>query len=46
LSEKVLSNGRVVVVSHQEDVCGEFGSRYRLSKDDDGYVRVERYATG
>ncbi|MCA1628047.1 MAG: SMC family ATPase [Acidobacteria bacterium] len=46
LSEEVLSNGRVVVVSHQEDVCGEFGSRYRLSRDDDGYVRAERYATG
>lgn len=46
LSEEVLSNGRVVVVSHQEDVCGEFGSRYRLSKDDAGYVRAERYATG
>ncbi len=36
LSEDVLQGGRVVVVSHQEDVCEEFGSRYRISKDASG----------
>lgn len=42
LSEEVLRGGRVVVVSHLDDVRGDFGSRYRISKDRDGYVEVER----
>lgn len=42
LSEDVLQNGRVVVVSHQEDVCEEFGSRYRISKDANGALQVQR----
>jgi exonuclease SbcC len=41
LSEEVLRGGRVVVVSHLDDVRGDFGSRYRISKDRDGYVEVE-----
>lgn len=44
LSDDALSGGRVVVVSHQEDVCGDFGNRYRVSKDADGYVQAERNA--
>jgi hypothetical protein len=42
LSEEVLEGGRVIVVSHQEDVCEEFGSRYYIYKDADGVARVER----
>lgn len=42
LSEEVLRGGRVVIVSHLDDVRGDFGSRYRISKDRDGYVEVER----
>jgi exonuclease SbcC len=41
LSEEVLQGGRVIVVSHQEDVWEEFGSRYRVSKDGDGSTQVE-----
>jgi exonuclease SbcC len=41
LSEDVLKGGRVIVVSHQEDVCEEFGSRYRISKEANGYTRIE-----
>jgi DNA repair protein SbcC/Rad50 len=40
LSEEVLSGGRVIVVSHQEDVCDRFGSRYRIEKEADGYIKV------
>jgi DNA repair exonuclease SbcCD ATPase subunit len=43
LSEDVLQGGRVIVVSHQEDVCEEFGSRYRISKDESGTVQIERH---
>ena len=42
LSEKVLLGGRVVIVSHLDDVRDFFGSRYRISKDAAGCVRVER----
>lgn len=42
LSDDALSGGRVVVVSHQEDVCGDFGNRYRISKDANNYVQIER----
>ncbi len=41
LSEEILGGGRVVVVSHQEDVKEEFGDRYRISKDSDGSTQVE-----
>jgi exonuclease SbcC len=44
LSDDALSGGRVVVVSHQEDVCGDFSNRYRVSKDADGYVQIDRHA--
>jgi exonuclease SbcC len=42
LSEEVLRGGIVLVVSHQEDVRDEFGSRYRIYKDVGGSVQVER----
>jgi DNA repair exonuclease SbcCD ATPase subunit len=42
LSQEVLGGGRVVVVSHLDDVRDDFGSRYRISKDTAGYVQVER----
>ncbi len=44
LSEEVLQGGRVIVVSHQEDICEEFGSRYRISKQEDGMVSIQRTA--
>jgi exonuclease SbcC len=43
LSEEVLQGGRIIIVSHQDDVCGEFDFRYELSRDKDGYARVQRY---
>jgi exonuclease SbcC len=42
LSQDVLRGGRVVVVSHLDDVRDFFGSRYRISKDPASCVRVER----
>ncbi len=42
LSEQVLKGGRVIVVSHQDDVCDEFGSRIRLNREGSGGVSVER----
>lgn len=41
LSGEVLDGGRVIVVSHQEDVKEEFGRRYRISKNRDGATEVE-----
>ncbi len=41
LSKDVLKGGRVIVVSHQEDVCEEFESRYRISKKSNGNAKVE-----
>ncbi len=41
LSEEVLCGGRVIVVSHQEDVCEEFANRYHVFEDSNGSVRVE-----
>lgn len=41
LSEEVLQGGRVIVVSHQEDVWEEFGSRYRVSRGADGLTQIE-----
>jgi len=46
LSEKTLRGGRVVVVSHLDDVRGDFGSRYRISKDSEGYIQAERNGQG
>ena len=43
LSEDVLQGGRIIVVSHQEDVCEEFGSRYHISRDQNGNVLVESH---
>ncbi len=41
LSEHELRGGRIIVVSHQDDVCDAFGHRLRLSRDAGGYARVE-----
>lgn len=38
LSTQLLDNGRVIVVSHQEDVCHRFDARYHLQRDDAGLV--------
>ncbi len=40
LSDDVLHGGRVVVVSHEDDVIQEFGSRYHITKDTDGATMV------
>ena len=41
LSEEVLQGGRVIVVSHQNDVCEEFASRYHVFEDTDGTVQLQ-----
>ena len=41
LSEHELKGGRIIVVSHQDDVKDAFGHRYQLSRDALGYARVE-----
>ena len=42
LSSEVLYGGRIIVVSHQEDVHDEFGSRrYHITKDAGGYVHIK-----
>lgn len=41
LSEHELRNGRIIVVSHQDDVCEAFSHRLRLSRDGQGYAQVE-----
>ncbi len=41
LSEEILHGGRVIIVSHQEDVCWEFANRYHISKSLDGLIEVE-----
>ena len=43
LSDEVLNGGRVVIVSHEEDICEEFAHRLRISKNAEGFVSVERY---
>lgn len=43
LSE-ILQNGRVIIVSHQDDVQENFANRYRLSKTDQGFTSVETSA--
>jgi DNA repair exonuclease SbcCD ATPase subunit len=46
LSEEVLRGGRVVIVSHLDDVRSDFGSRYRISKDSEGYIQIEQNGQG
>lgn len=41
VSSVVLRGGRIVIVSHQDDVCEEFRHRYRITKDGGGYVNIE-----
>lgn len=43
LSRDVLQGGRVIVVSHQDDVKEKFGNRFLLHKTDDGLTNVELY---
>ena len=40
LSNEVLENGRVIVVSHQNDVQENFSHRYLLTKKDNGLIQV------
>jgi DNA repair protein SbcC/Rad50 len=42
LSADALQRGRIIVVSHQDDVCESFPNRYRLERNPEGYVKVER----
>jgi exonuclease SbcC len=42
LSAEALQRGRIIVVSHQDDVCESFPNRYRLERNPEGYVKVER----
>lgn len=37
----IFQNGRVIIVSHQDDVQENFANRYRLSKTDEGFTNVE-----
>jgi DNA repair exonuclease SbcCD ATPase subunit len=41
LSEEVLQGGRVIVVSHQNDVCEEFANRYHVFENNDGTVQLQ-----
>ena len=41
LSRHELKGGRIIVVSHQDDVRESFDYRYLLSRDADGYAKVE-----
>lgn len=43
LSEEILQGGRVIIVSHQNDVCEGFDSRYYVYRDDNHYAQVEQY---
>ena len=43
LSEDILQGGRVIVVSHQNDVCESFDSRYHIYRDEDNHAQVEKY---
>lgn len=40
LSDEVLQDGRVIVVSHQDNVKEKFNRRYHLEKDEKGFVKV------
>lgn len=37
----IFQNGRVIIVSHQDDVQENFANRYRLTKNDEGFTSVE-----
>ena len=39
----ILQNGRVIIVSHQEDddVQKNFANRFRLDKNDEGFIKVQ-----
>jgi DNA repair exonuclease SbcCD ATPase subunit len=41
LSDEILQGGRVIVVSHQEDVKEKFSHRYLLTKSSEGFVHVQ-----
>ncbi len=41
VSNVILRGGRIVIVSHQDDVCEDFTHRYRITKDGRGYVSIE-----
>lgn len=43
LSEQVLRGGRIIIVSHQDDVCSEFDFRYQISRDTSGYAQALRF---
>ncbi len=42
LSTDILQGGCVIAVSHQDDVCEAFMNRYRLGKDEQGFIEVRR----
>jgi exonuclease SbcC len=37
----IFLNGRIIIVSHQDDVQENFANRYRLSKSNEGFTSVE-----
>lgn len=37
----IFHNGRIIIVSHQDDVQENFANRFRLSKSDAGFTNVE-----
>lgn len=43
LSADVFGGGRVIVVSHQEDVCENFPQRYSIARDEAGIVSATRF---
>lgn len=45
LSADVFGGGRVIVVSHQEDVCDDFPQRYAIARDKEGLVSATRFPT-
>lgn len=45
LSADVFGGGRVIVVSHQEDVCDDFPQRYAIARDENGIVSATRFPT-
>lgn len=45
LSADVFGGGRVIVVSHQDDVCDDFPQRYAIARDENGIVSATRFPT-
>jgi exonuclease SbcC len=43
LSNDVLNDGRVIIVSHENDICEEFAHRLKISKNEDGLALVESF---